>query len=165
MAAFIKRQSEFEELPAGWVVEDGHVVPWWYTRRWQEGIIVKWTLLLSMFVLVFGYVIGGYWHAKRRMRKGLQPLAYHRCLVARKDPPQYDSRYRTYTNYRQTEQAYVPPPPVYDPNRPPMYEGPGPDYSKVDPSQMRTEPTRRPAEMRMPPEYEAPPGPPPAVTR
>lgn len=44
-----------------------------------------------------------------------------------------------------------PPPPMYDPNamRPPLYDAPSgpapPPATKVDPSQWRAEPTRRPA--------------------
>ncbi len=53
----------------------------------------------------------------------------------------------------------VPPPPVYDPNRPPMYSGPD-GATKVAPSQWGNEPTHRPQGH----DYEAPPGPPPAVT-
>lgn len=64
---------------------------------------------------------------------------------------------------------YMPPPPTYDANRPPEYQqGPPPGATKVDPSQWRNEPTNRPAESSttgagVVPEYEAPPGPPPAA--
>jgi len=57
------------------------------------------------------------------------------------------------------------PPPMYDPNSaaPPSYMPPA-GATKIDPSQRRSEPTRRPAESSDPaPDYEAPPGPPPAV--
>jgi len=60
---------------------------------------------------------------------------------------------------------YPMPPPIYDPNAPPppTYQPPE-GASKVDPSQWRTEPTRRPAETGEPsPAYDAPPGPPPAA--
>ncbi|PSS08737.1 hypothetical protein M430DRAFT_37498 [Amorphotheca resinae ATCC 22711] len=54
------------------------------------------------------------------------------------------------------------PPPVYDPSAPmpPVYQPPE-GATKVDPSQWRSEPTRRPAEEDPAPSYEAPPGPPP----
>lgn len=55
----------------------------------------------------------------------------------------------------------MPPPPVYDPTRPPVYEGPD-GASKVDPSQRRDEPTNRPADQQAD-EYAPPPGPPPAA--
>lgn len=57
------------------------------------------------------------------------------------------------------------PPPMYDPSAPmpPTYQPPA-GATKVDPSQWRAEPTRRPAESGEPaPEYEAPAGPPPAA--
>jgi hypothetical protein len=56
------------------------------------------------------------------------------------------------------------PPPLYDPNAPmpPVYQPPA-GGSKVDPSQWRAEPTRRPSNGEPSPEYEAPPGPPPAA--
>jgi hypothetical protein len=59
------------------------------------------------------------------------------------------------------------PPPMYDPNTPapPTYTPPA-GGTKVDPSQWRPEPTRRPADSSDPaPDYEAPPGPPPAAVR
>lgn len=44
----------------------------------QTGVIVKWTIFLSFMTILLLWVILGKWHAKRRMRKGLPPLAYHR---------------------------------------------------------------------------------------
>ncbi|KAK6612272.1 hypothetical protein H4I96_01485 [Botrytis cinerea] len=56
------------------------------------------------------------------------------------------------------------PPPMYDPNAPlpPTYQPPA-GATKVDPSQWRSEPTRRPADDggESAPDYEAPSGPPP----
>lgn len=65
--------------PDGFVVENGRIVPYWYTR---EGLIVKWAVFLGLMVLITLYITIGYIHAKKRIRKGLVPLAYHRvsCL-------------------------------------------------------------------------------------
>ncbi|KAA8575794.1 hypothetical protein EYC84_004889 [Monilinia fructicola] len=56
------------------------------------------------------------------------------------------------------------PPPIYDPSAPmpPTYQPPA-GATKVDPSQWRSQPTRRPADDggESAPNYEAPPGPPP----
>ena len=41
-------------------------------------IIIKWIILAVILILIIGLFGGGYIHAKRRMRKGLAPLAYHR---------------------------------------------------------------------------------------
>lgn len=44
----------------------------------QEGYIVKWTILAVIVLLFTLWIVGGYWHAKKRIQKGLRPLAYHR---------------------------------------------------------------------------------------
>jgi hypothetical protein len=81
--------------------------------------------------------------------------------------PSYQNPHVFYSQYPETGGQYgmnPMPPPMYDPNAPmpPSYQPPA-GGSKVDPSQWRTEPTRRPAESGEPsPEYSAPSGPPPA---
>lgn len=47
-------------------------------RKPQEGLIVKWSVFLGLMVLITLYITIGYIHAKKRIRKGLKPLAYHR---------------------------------------------------------------------------------------
>jgi hypothetical protein len=91
-------------------------------------------------------------------------------LLSRQQRAIHDPRYRDpvpfYTTYRPQQygmEAF--PPPVYDPNSapPPKYQPPQ-GGSKVDPSQWRAEPTRRPTEAGEPaPDYTAPLGPPPAA--
>ncbi|KAH8899229.1 hypothetical protein GQ53DRAFT_303962 [Thozetella sp. PMI_491] len=156
----------------GFIVNDDKCfVPFWYTRT---GIIVKWSLFLGFTVIIGLYILIGYIHAKRRLRKGLVPLAYHRWLVSRSALARVDPRYAYpqaagYQPYNPNSYGmnWVPPPPVYDPNatRPPMYNGPGPEGStKVDPSQWMTEPTRRPADQQAE-QYAPPTGPPPSALR
>ncbi|KAI0126623.1 hypothetical protein BJ170DRAFT_413683 [Xylariales sp. AK1849] len=133
--------------------ESNREVPFWWTKT---GIIVKWSIFLGFLVIFTAYVLGGYMHAKRRIRKGLKPLGYHRWLLPRAELARVDPRYAypqaNYTNYAQGPGYYgmqaMPPPPVYDPNRPPMYEG-GPPMgaTKLDPAQTGN--------------YAPPPGPPP----
>lgn len=41
-------------------------------------MIVRWVLFFTIFGTITLYVLVGYLHAKRRLRKGLRPLAYHR---------------------------------------------------------------------------------------
>ena len=48
---------------------------WWYS---DEAEIIKWVILAAIVLLFFTYLLGGYLHARRRMRKGLPPLGYHR---------------------------------------------------------------------------------------
>ncbi|KAH8682502.1 hypothetical protein BX600DRAFT_45820 [Xylariales sp. PMI_506] len=144
-----------DEVPLGFVEVNGRVVPWWDTRT---GLIVKWSIFLGLIVIMFAYLIGGRWHARRRINKGLAPMAYHRWLIPRAELARVDPRYAypeaTYTNYAPGAAGYYGmqpmPPPVYDPNRPPVYQGsemPPTGATKVDPAQ----------------EYAPPPGPPPAA--
>ncbi|KAI1844818.1 hypothetical protein JX266_009046 [Neoarthrinium moseri] len=145
----------------GFVNENGREVPFWWTK---EGVIIKWSIFFGLIALFLLYLIGGYLHARRRMRKGLAPLRYHRCLVPRAQLARVDPAYAypqnpTYTNYAAggpPQGGYYGmqpmPPPVYDPNRPPMYDVPPPGAppqggSKLDPAQAG--------------DYAPPPGPPP----
>jgi hypothetical protein len=141
----------------------------WWTRTGQ---IVRWSIFFGIFILFLAFMMIGYWHAKRRIYKGLPPLAYHRWLLNRHQRARYDPSYQNphvfYNNYPPPGGQYgmhPMPPPMYDPNapQPPTYQPPA-GASKVDPSQWRSEPTIRPAESGEPaPDYEAPPGPPPAA--
>ncbi|CAM1504086.1 Fc.00g016770.m01.CDS01 [Cosmosporella sp. VM-42] len=167
MPTFAKREMEArddgDDLPFGYVEDDGYAVPWWYS---STGVIVKWTIFILIVVLFFGWIIGGYLHAKSRLKKGLMPLRYHRCLVSRRQLAQVDPSYAyprpQYSNYPNNQPNGYPmhnmPPPIYDPSRPPMYEGPPEGGSKVDPAQSRMDPSR-PIEEH----YAPPPGPPPAM--
>lgn len=47
----------------------------------QEGLIIKWAVFLGMIVIFTAYTMIGYFHAKRRIRKGLVPLGYHRVRL------------------------------------------------------------------------------------
>lgn len=44
---------------------------------------VRYTIVAILFLLIFLYFLGGYWHARRRLRKNLAPLPYHRWMVKR----------------------------------------------------------------------------------
>lgn len=55
----------------------------WHTRELsantrQTAAAIKWSIVGAIFVLFLVLFVGGYWHAQRRMKKGLPPLAYHR---------------------------------------------------------------------------------------
>ncbi|KAI0107338.1 hypothetical protein F4776DRAFT_432330 [Hypoxylon sp. NC0597] len=155
-----------------YVEENGRLVWFWYTRT---GVIVKWSLFLGITFLLTLYLVLGRIHAKRRVRKGLKPMAYHGWLLSRQEKAGVDPRYAwpqaSYTNY-QPGPGYGPntygmhpmPPPVYDPNnRPPMYEGAPPPMggSKVDPMQAGF----APAQQQPTGDYAPPPGPPPAAAQ
>lgn len=95
-------------------------------------------------------------------------------LLNRQQRARYDPNYQNpsvyYNRYDEGGGQYgmhPMPPPMYDPNAPlpPTYQPPA-GGSKVDPSQWRSEPTRRPQETGEPsPAYGAPPGPPPAAVQ
>lgn len=162
MASILSRQNNNDEE---FIIEDDG---FWWTRTGQ---IVRWSVFFGLMFILFAFMGLSYWHAKRRIRKGLVPLRYHRWLLNREQRAQYDPSYQNpqvfYTAYPRPGAQYgmhPMPPPVYDPNgQPPTYQGPA-GGTKVDPSQWRSEPTRRPAESgEQAPEYEAPPGAPPAA--
>ena len=48
---------------------------WYYS---STAYYIKWAVVAAIFLIFIGFIIGGYIHAKRRMKKGLAPLAYHR---------------------------------------------------------------------------------------
>lgn len=167
MATVLPRQessgnlTSTREPPTGFVEENGRFIPYWYSR---EGYIIKWSVFWGILLLFSLYLLIGYTHAKRRIKKGLKPLGYHRWLVSRAELARIDPRY-AYPQANYTAWPGQPyygmqamPPPIYDPNRPPMYEGP--NGAKINPNQMG---------MGMPPppngEYAPPAGPPPAQLR
>lgn len=144
----------------------------WWTKTGQ---IVRWSVFLGLFTLFTAYIVIGYLHAKRRMKKGLPLLAYHRWLVNGGERSQYDPSYRNPSTYYyqygqpglQTGYGMQPiPPPVYDPNAPlpPSYQTPM-TASKVDASQWNSGPTVRPPTADPTPGYQTPPGPPPTAQR
>ncbi|KAK7430229.1 hypothetical protein QQZ08_003204 [Neonectria magnoliae] len=163
-----RRAADDDDDDDDWnYVIDDDGVSWWYS---DTGVIVKWVVFISISVIFLAWIVGGYLHAKSRLKKGLPLLAYHRCLVSRRTRAQYDPGYQyPQASYHQAgyhqpgypmhpppngQQMYSMPPPVYDPDRPPVYEPPA-GGTKVDPAQAR----RDPGDF----EYQAPPGPPPAA--
>ncbi|KAK3301013.1 uncharacterized protein B0H64DRAFT_29208 [Chaetomium fimeti] len=152
----------------GYIDENSCYVPFWSTRT---GTIVKWSLFLGIIVAAGLYLLVGYVHAQKRIKKGLPPLSYHRFLVSRATLARVDPRYRPV----QPGAVYIPtaaernyydmqamPPPVYDPNapRPPMYEPPS-GSTKIEPYQQQqgVQQSQQPTEQRF--EYGPPPGSPP----
>lgn len=88
---------------------------------------LRYTIVGLLFASVILFFIGGYYHARRRVKKGLQPLPYHRWMVQRRT---YDSETR-YAQYQQPGQTYVmndypAPPPAYSSGEapPPVYQPP-----------------------------------------
>ncbi|KIW19999.1 hypothetical protein PV08_00574 [Exophiala spinifera] len=130
--------------------DDGY---WWYS---STAYAIKWAIIAAILVALFLFFIVGYLHARRRMRKGQPPLAYHRWLVPRSQRmafaqqyPQYAAQAGVYSiaarpmyhPYGPGQQAYPmgaygPPPPAYhEPDYVPVYTPPS--GNKVDPDQNR----------------------------
>ncbi|KAJ4355280.1 hypothetical protein N0V95_003035 [Ascochyta clinopodiicola] len=121
----------------------------WYTTKGQ---IIKWSILGSLFGLFMLWFIGGYIHAKRRMKKGKPLLAYHRFLVSYQERTRYNQTPQNHFAFyaAQNPQAYPNNRPPYQqradgswPEPPPLYNGgdapPGyfapPGASKANPNQ------------------------------
>ncbi|KAL2199902.1 hypothetical protein P885DRAFT_75083 [Corynascus similis CBS 632.67] len=168
----LRRQYEECTLTEdGYVDENSCYVPFWATKT---GVIIKWSLFLGFMAIIILYLLIGYIHAQKRIKKGLAPLRYHRLLVPRAALSQVDPRYRPPPAgnfaYGHPEQYYydmhaMPPPPVYDPNapRPPQYEPPT-NSTKAEPSQQYG---AQQSQQQTGPsgEYGPPPGPPPAPSQ
>ncbi|OAG40970.1 hypothetical protein AYO21_04812 [Fonsecaea monophora] len=146
--------------------DDGY---WWYSSTAEA---IKWAAVAAIVLAFSLYFLAGHMHARRRMQKGLPPLAYHRWLVSRRQKVAFLQQHPEYANqfafYRaQQEQVYYsyapgsgqayqmggiygPPPPAYhEPEYVPAYTPPqetGPN--KINPDQR----------------YDPPSGPPPATT-
>ncbi|KAH7123960.1 hypothetical protein B0J11DRAFT_326747 [Dendryphion nanum] len=125
---------------------DGEIVcyreGWWYS---DTGIIVKWCILGAIFLFFTLWFVGGYFHAKSRMRKGLPLMGYHRFLIpfsrrraAGQVPQNHFTFYATQqapygqnsnnnnTNYYQQrpDGSYPDAPPMYSNEAPPGYMPP-----------------------------------------
>lgn len=75
----------------------------------QTGYGVRYAIVALIFIGIALLLFGAYFHAQRRIRKGLQPLAYHRWLVTRR-------RYRA-TPFRQNNYTYYQQDPAYPPQQ------------------------------------------------
>nr|OQO04088.1 hypothetical protein B0A51_18464 [Rachicladosporium sp. CCFEE 5018] len=115
---------------------DGYYDDWWWS---PAGMAVRYAIITLIFALLVGYFLGGYLHAKRRVSKGLPPLAYHRWMVNRRTsryaaPSQqwYSQPYyqnggnQGYNAGSYGMQGFAPPPPAYEGHvaPPPVYQPP-----------------------------------------
>ncbi|KAF2662981.1 hypothetical protein K491DRAFT_10285 [Lophiostoma macrostomum CBS 122681] len=125
----------------------------WYSNT---GYIVKWCILAGFFLFFMAWFVGGYLHAKSRMKKGLPLLGYHRWLVSYNQRKRYgqtpQNHFTFYASqpYGQRQDGnYAEPPPVYNGNdAPPQYYAP--------PGTAKPSGTQNAMEM---PEYVGPPAP------
>ncbi|KAF2836358.1 hypothetical protein M501DRAFT_919256, partial [Patellaria atrata CBS 101060] len=109
----------------------------WWT---DTGVIVKYCIFLFIFLVIFGWIIGGFIHARRRLNRGQPPLRYHKWLVPRSHrnprPQNQFSFYQQGQGQGQAYgmQAYPEPPPLYTQDAPPAYQPP-PGATKANPQQ------------------------------
>ena len=90
---------------------------------------IRYAIVALAFGILLLYFVGGYAHARRRMKKGLPPLAYHRWMVNRRLQPSYGMRYAQ-PHYGQNQgyqmENFAPGPPAYHNEEapPPVYQPP-----------------------------------------
>jgi hypothetical protein len=85
----------------------------------------RYTVVALIFVALIAFFVGGYHHARRRLRAGLEPLPYHAFMVrhqCRKTYPlaPHGPGYGGYPMH--DRYAYPAPAPPYEP--PPVYQPP-----------------------------------------
>ncbi|KAF2146979.1 uncharacterized protein K452DRAFT_294497 [Aplosporella prunicola CBS 121167] len=135
--------ASFDEEEAGYGYSG-----FWFTKT---GYAIKYAIFGTICLLFLAWFIGGTFHARRRMKQNLPPLAYHRWLFPREYRARFEPRlqaeyavYQIQTPYGYQPwpgaagyygQGYPPPPPAYNnQDVPPTYQPP-PGASKVAPEQ------------------------------
>ncbi|KAF2682724.1 hypothetical protein K458DRAFT_419572 [Lentithecium fluviatile CBS 122367] len=130
----------------------------WYS---DTGIIVKWAILAGFFLFFMGWFLGGYLHAKSRMKKGKPLLGYHRWLVSYSERKKYGQTPQNHFTFYSTQQPYGQPqygprPDGTWPEPPPMYTGDAPPGYVPPPGATKMNPDQNGNAMEMPP-YGVPP--------
>ncbi|KAF1812324.1 hypothetical protein P152DRAFT_397807 [Eremomyces bilateralis CBS 781.70] len=109
---------------------------WWS----PAGYVAKWVIVGTIFFFLLTWIVGGYLHARHRVRKGLPPLRYHRWLLSRSQRARFDPGPGAYYHAQPYGWSYrmdgrhVEPPPVYSNDLPPTYQPPA-GASKINPNQ------------------------------
>ncbi|EMC94997.1 hypothetical protein BAUCODRAFT_72021, partial [Baudoinia panamericana UAMH 10762] len=93
------------------------------------GIAVRYAVVAVLFAAILLFFVGGYLHARHRIRKGLPPLRYHKWMVQQRmiyvqSAPMTHNRYSAHDGYAM--EHYPPPPPAYTAGDapPPVYQPP-----------------------------------------
>lgn len=133
----------------------------------DKGVIIKWSILISIFLFFTLWFVGGYIHAKSRLRKGLPLLAYHRWLVPYNVRRKYGQTPQNHFTFYATQPGYGPgqqqyygqrPDGTY-PDAPPLYNGnDAPPVYSIPPGATKTNPNQN-GGVEMP-QYGVPPPPP-----
>jgi hypothetical protein len=108
----------------------------------QKGIIVKWSILAGIFLFFIAWFVGGYIHAKRRLRAGKPLLGYHRFLVSYNERKKYGQTPQNHFTFysaqpygQRPDGTYPEPPPMYNGQDPPPGYFPPPGATKTNPNQ------------------------------
>ncbi|KAF2627966.1 hypothetical protein BU25DRAFT_340545, partial [Macroventuria anomochaeta] len=128
----------------------------------QKGMIIKWAILGSLFAFFMLWFIGGYIHAKRRLKAGKPLLAYHRFLVSWQERKRYGQTPQNHFTFYATQNPYQTRPPYQQrqdgswPEPPPMYNGgDAPPQYFAPPGATKVNPNQSGQQMEMP-QYGAP---------
>jgi len=108
---------------------------WWFS---PTAVIVKWSILGAIVLFFLVWFVGGHFHAKRRIKKGLPPLRYHAFLVPDRYRPQRPMPQNHAYFYRMENNGYTMEamPPTYGQSGPlpPTYQGDN-KTPQIDPNQ------------------------------
>ncbi|CZT19468.1 uncharacterized protein RCC_05319 [Ramularia collo-cygni] len=115
VAAMLKRDDDYDDYNDSWYWSD-------------TGYTVRYVIVFVILTALLLFFLGGYLHARKRMKKGLQPLSYHRWMVKSRyrqpqyyqnaPPPQGYPMYAYPPAQQEVPPAYyqhAPPPPAYSP--------------------------------------------------
>ncbi|KAF2468264.1 uncharacterized protein BDR25DRAFT_327017 [Lindgomyces ingoldianus] len=108
-----------------------------------KGVIIKWSILAGIFFFFMAWFVGGYIHAKRRMRKGKPLMGYHRWLVPYSERKRFGQTPQNHFTFYAPQQpygqrpdgTYPEPPPMYNNNDAPPGYMPPPGATKTHPAQ------------------------------
>ncbi|KAI4163789.1 MAG: hypothetical protein LQ342_002562 [Letrouitia transgressa] len=126
--------------------DDDHRDNWWYTDQAEA---IKWGVVGGILLIFALWLILGYLHAHRRVKRGLPPMAYHRWLLPRSQRMRFapQNQFSFYPQHQTPYemQTYPPPPPAYNNEypAPPQYEPPQ-GASKTNPDQQFPPPSGPP---------------------
>ena len=104
-------------------------LPWILLTTLQAGMATRYAIVAFLFGAILLFFVGGYYHAKRRLRKGQAPLPYHRWMVRRQYYYPTQPRYAYPPDPNGPSygmEGYPPPPPAYNNAEapPPVYQPP-----------------------------------------
>lgn len=115
----------------------------------QTAFIIKWVVTAVIVIGLLAFFLGGYFHAQRRMKKGLPPLRYHRWMISRRQREQWFPQQNQRVYYHNAAYGhgpamplnnYGPAPPAYGENDYVPPYAPPQGGSKVNPDQSYQQP-------------------------